>query len=42
MLRTLKFMMNLVILGFVIGRAYGAWEQRIQRDRLKQLYGAKR
>lgn len=34
MLRTLKYVMNLVILGFVIGRAYGAWEQRIQH-RLK-------
>ena len=35
MLKKLKFMMNLVLLGIVIGRAYAAWEQRIQLNRVK-------
>lgn len=30
-----RFMMNLVLLGIVIGRAYAALEQRIQLNRVK-------
>jgi hypothetical protein len=35
MLKELKFMMTLVLLGIWIGRAYAAWEQRFQLNRLK-------
>jgi hypothetical protein len=35
MLRELKLMVKLVLLGIWIGRTYAAWEQRFQPNRLK-------
>jgi hypothetical protein len=29
--RTLKLMVNLLLIGIAIGRTYAAWQQRVQR-----------